>query len=86
MMQDVDQFRINLEIKSPFAVRRARRGSRRFAGFGVPFRPGCALAALDRTRSQSGHDLALGEHGEQQHRQSDEQRRGGERTPAQLIE
>ena len=45
-----------------------------------------SLPALDRACGQSGHDLALREHRQQQHRQGDDQRRRGERAPALLIE
>src|SRR5665647_1624367 len=44
------------------------------------------LPALDRACGQARHDLALREHRQEQHRQSDDQRGGGERSPAQLIE
>src|SRR6202795_4161922 len=44
------------------------------------------LTALDRARRQARHDLALREYRQEQHRQRDDQRRGGERSPAQLVE
>jgi predicted TIM-barrel fold metal-dependent hydrolase len=43
-------------------------------------------AAFDGSRRQPGHDLALREHRQQQHRQCDDQGRGRQRAPAQLVE
>ena len=42
--------------------------------------------ALDRAGGQPGDNLALREHGQQQHRQRDDQRRRRQRAPGDLIE